>query len=87
MAEVDIVIGVGDLMRALVSALPDVEDSRDLSQPTGGYIARSPGEALSKLRELLKDGDVVLIKGSNASGVHKIVAGLKQGEPERATEA
>ncbi|WP_019959709.1 UDP-N-acetylmuramoyl-tripeptide--D-alanyl-D-alanine ligase [Woodsholea maritima] len=86
-AEVDIVIGVGDLMRALVAALPEAKEERDLSVPTGGYIARSPGEALSKLRELLKDGDVVLIKGSNASGVHKIVAGLKQGEPVRATEA
>jgi UDP-N-acetylmuramoyl-tripeptide--D-alanyl-D-alanine ligase len=31
------------------------------------------------LAERSRDGDVVLIKGSNASGVHRIAAVLKQG--------
>ncbi|MGJ3231359.1 MAG: UDP-N-acetylmuramoyl-tripeptide--D-alanyl-D-alanine ligase [Oceanicaulis sp.] len=35
--------------------------------------------AAALLAERSRDGDVVLIKGSNASGVHKIAASLKQG--------
>lgn len=69
-AGVSRVIGVGRLMRALLSALP-----KQIERQHAG----DAGEALDLLGQSLRDGDVVLIKGSNASGVHKIVASLREG--------
>ncbi|TGY89993.1 UDP-N-acetylmuramoyl-tripeptide--D-alanyl-D-alanine ligase [Marinicauda algicola] len=69
-AGVDIVIGVGRGMQTLLSALPKSVEGRQ---------ADNAGEGLERLGQILRDGDVVLIKGSNASGVHKIVASLHEG--------
>ena len=64
------VIGVGRRMQALLSALP-----KDIARAHAG----DADEGLDLLGETLRDGDVVLIKGSNASGVHRIVASLREG--------
>ncbi|MEO1039700.1 MAG: UDP-N-acetylmuramoyl-tripeptide--D-alanyl-D-alanine ligase [Pseudomonadota bacterium] len=72
------VIGVGGLTEALISALP---------QTAGARYANTPGEAFAMLISELRDGDVVLIKGSNASGVHKVVAMLHEHAAQARTEA
>lgn len=64
------VVGVGGLMRALLAALP-----KGIERQHAG----DAGQGLDLLGECLRDGDVVLVKGSNASGVHKIVASLREG--------
>ncbi len=54
-----------------------------LAEALGGdldVVACKDAEAgLALLNARTRDGDVVLIKGSNASGVHRIAASLKQG--------
>ena len=73
-AGVEIVIASGDGMQALADARP------------GGFaIERVDGAAAAEaaLMSLLKDGDAVLIKGSNASGMGKVARSLKT----RATQA
>jgi len=67
-AGAEIVIGVGPLARALTGALPGQVDAS---------YAADPETAVDALTQRLRDGDVVLIKGSNASGVHRIVARLR----------
>jgi UDP-N-acetylmuramoyl-tripeptide--D-alanyl-D-alanine ligase len=69
-AGVSRVIAVGRLMQSLLDALP---------KSVTGQSARSADSALEILIDELHDGDVVLIKGSNASGVHKIVSSLREG--------
>ncbi|MFN7177746.1 MAG: UDP-N-acetylmuramoyl-tripeptide--D-alanyl-D-alanine ligase, partial [Thermaurantiacus sp.] len=69
-AGVSEVIGVGAMMAHMVSALPS---------PIKGAMAGSPAEAGERLLGALRPGDVVLIKGSNGSGVHKVVASLRNG--------
>ncbi len=64
------VIGVGALTRHLTEALPG---------SVAGHHAKDAETALDLLAERLRDGDVVLIKGSNASGVHKVAASLREG--------
>ena len=64
------VIGVGAMMTHMVSALPS---------SIKGMMASSPAEAGERLMGALRPGDVVLIKGSNGSGVHKVVASLRNG--------
>ena len=72
------VIGVGALTKALIAALPDA---------AGARYADTPGEAFAMLVSELRDEDVVLIKGSNASGVHKIVTWLHEHAAPVRTEA
>ncbi|MCH8522306.1 UDP-N-acetylmuramoyl-tripeptide--D-alanyl-D-alanine ligase [Glycocaulis sp.] len=69
-AGVSEVIGVGAMMEHMIAALPD---------STRSHLVRSPERAVEKLLSGLRAGDVVLIKGSNASGVHKVVASLRNG--------
>lgn len=77
-AKVDHVIGVGEMMNALIEALPD--------RVTSEY-ARTPEEALASLENKLRAEDIVLIKGSNASGVHRIVASLRKGRASASAQA
>ena len=58
------------LARHLTEALPG---------SVAGHHAKDAETALDLLAERLRDGDVVLIKGSNASGVHKVAASLREG--------
>ena len=58
----------GECMRMLMGALP---------QPMRAGWSSKPHTLLTKLKGELLDGDVVLIKGSNASGVGKVAAQLK----------
>jgi UDP-N-acetylmuramoyl-tripeptide--D-alanyl-D-alanine ligase len=76
-ASAQLVIGVGEGMRALVDALPAGATAR---------YADAPQTALDMLTSELRDGDVVLIKGSNASGVHNIVASLREGAAVASSE-
>ena len=69
-AGVSEVIGVGAMMEHMVSALPS---------SVKGTMAASPADATQRLIEMLRPDDVVLIKGSNGSGVHKVVASLHNG--------
>ncbi|MCH8490201.1 MAG: UDP-N-acetylmuramoyl-tripeptide--D-alanyl-D-alanine ligase [Oceanicaulis sp.] len=67
-AGVSAVIGVGAGMGALLKVLP-----------AGVEAVHAPDWAAGKeqLDALAREGDLVLIKGSNASGVHRIAAALK----------
>lgn len=58
----------GECMRLLMGALP---------QPMRAGWSSKPQTLLTKLKGELLDGDIVLIKGSNASGVRKVAAQLK----------
>lgn len=58
----------GECMRLLMGALP---------QPMRAGWSSKPQNLLTKLKGELRDGDIVLIKGSNASGVGKVAAQLK----------
>ena len=62
------VLTVGEGARALHAALP--------GSVKGDWCA-TPETAADALHDLACDGDVVLVKGSNASGVHRIVASLR----------
>ena len=67
-ADVDQVIGVGEGARALMDALP--------AEHRAAWCETAE-RAIETLSELARDGDVVLVKGSNASGVHKLVSSLR----------
>jgi len=58
----------GECMRMLMGALP---------QPMRAGWSSKPQTLLTKLKGELREGDVVLIKGSNASGVGKVAEQLK----------
>ena len=62
------VLMTGECMRLLMGALP---------QPMRAGWSTKPENLLTKLKGELREGDVVLIKGSNASGVGKLAAQLK----------
>ena len=59
----------GECMRMLMGALP---------QPMRAGWSSKPQSLLTKLKGELRDGDIVLIKGSNASGVGKVAAQLRE---------
>jgi len=67
-AGVSRVIVIGECMRALKGALPQV---------MRGAWARDWEYALDELKAEIEDGDVVLVKGSNSVGLSKLVAALK----------
>lgn len=69
-AGVDLVFVSGDLMEALWANLPRAR--------RGGRFS-SPEEMTAALEREIRDGDVVLVKGSNASGVSRVAAALKGG--------
>ena len=58
----------GECMRLLMGALP---------QPMRAGWSSKPQNLLTKLKDELLDGDIVLIKGSNASDVGKVAVQLK----------
>lgn len=68
-AGVSRVIFLGECMRALKGAVP-----RDMR----GLWARDWEAALAGLRQELRDGDTVLIKGSNATGLGRLVAAIRK---------
>lgn len=59
----------GECMRMLMGALP---------QPMRAGWSSKPQALLTKLKGELRDGDIVLIKGSNASGVGKVAEQFKR---------
>ena len=63
------VITVGETMRALRGALPQV---------LRGPWAENWQDALAALKEELEDGDTVLVKASNGVGLGKLVYAIKQ---------
>ena len=69
---VTVLAGVGSLaQRALAAALK-------AGLPAAGAIpALHPGEAVEELAARLRPGDTVLVKGSNATRLDRVVAGLK----------
>ena len=60
---------VGECMRLLMGALP---------QPMRAGWSSKSQSLLTKLKGELRDGDIVLVKGSNASGVGEVAAQLKE---------
>ncbi|OLF73925.1 UDP-N-acetylmuramoyl-tripeptide--D-alanyl-D-alanine ligase [Maricaulis sp. W15] len=77
-AGVDAVLPCGRRMKHLHDALPN--------NVRAGY-AQDAGEGLEQVKSLVRPGDVVLIKGSNGSGLHKIASVLVDGTAFGLTEA
>lgn len=71
---IDLVVTCGSLMKALYDELP--------SHINGGWFENSDACA-AKLIPMLKSKDTVMIKGSNASGMGKLVASLKTNKKTR----
>ncbi len=68
-ADVARVVFLGECMRSLKGALP---------RKMRGVWARDWEAALTALKEELMDGDTVLVKGSNATGLGKLVAAIRK---------
>ena len=77
-ADVDAVFSCGPMMRELHDHLPD--------RLQAGY-SPSAAEGLKTVASAIRAGDIVLIKGSNGSGLHKIAAVLADGSAFTLTEA
>tara|TARA_R110000868_G_scaffold53249_5_gene167355 strand:+ start:5298 stop:6710 length:1413 start_codon:yes stop_codon:yes gene_type:complete len=77
-AGVDAVFTCGALMRNLQDSLPDRLQAGHATSATDG---------LAPVASAIRSGDVVLLKGSNASGLHKIAAVLADGSAFTMTEA
>jgi UDP-N-acetylmuramoyl-tripeptide--D-alanyl-D-alanine ligase len=77
-AGAELVLSVGKGAQALLEALPGRVER-------AGYATADA--ALDELQSKLRDGDLVLIKGSNASRVHTLAASLRQGRQAAATKA
>ena len=68
----DLLLLCGPKMRHLAAQLP--------IQSTGRLISLEDAEAaLNRLPDLLSDGDLVLVKSSHGTGLHKVVAELRRG--------
>lgn len=67
-AGVSRVVTTGECMRALRGALP---------QSLRAAFARDYDTALEALKDEVQDGDFILVKGSNAAGLGKLVAAVK----------
>jgi UDP-N-acetylmuramoyl-tripeptide--D-alanyl-D-alanine ligase len=80
---VDLVIAVGPHMRALADAYE--EHFLELGRGVVWHFNEA-AEAAAHLVDEVRDGDVVLVKGSNGMGMHSLVRALKDayGEPENA---
>lgn len=70
-AKADLVIASGSLMKPLTEALPDGIET---------IYAKTADTALASLTASVRPGDVVMVKGSNASGVHRVVKALLAGQ-------
>ncbi|WP_203291963.1 UDP-N-acetylmuramoyl-tripeptide--D-alanyl-D-alanine ligase [Maricaulis parjimensis] len=77
-ADVDAVLPCGERMKHLHDALPAARRA--------GY-AKTAGDALEMILSAVRPGDVVLLKGSNASGLHRIATRLADGSAFGLTEA
>lgn len=77
-AGAQLVLGVGAGTRALIEVLPDTVES--------AWFATA-AEAEAALFNTLRSGDLVLIKGSNASRVHTLAASLRQSRAPASTKA
>ncbi|WP_323762283.1 UDP-N-acetylmuramoyl-tripeptide--D-alanyl-D-alanine ligase [Maricaulis sp.] len=77
-AGIDAVLTCGRRMKHLHDALP--------KQVRAGYAQDAVG-GLEQVKSLVRSGDVVLIKGSNGSGLHKIASVLLDGTALGLTEA
>lgn len=66
--DIDLVVTCGPLMNALHDVLP--------AEMNGGWFENND-QCIANLIPKLKDKDTVMIKGSNASGMSKLVASLK----------
>ena len=64
----DLVLTCGPLMKSLRAALPKSMD--------GGWFKNSD-DCLAGLKSGVQDGDTIMVKGSNASGMGKLVNTLK----------
>ncbi len=77
-ARAELVFGVGKGAAPLLQALPATIE---------GHGFTNAAEAIDAVQQALRDGDVVLIKGSNASRVHTLAASLRQGRQAATTKA
>ncbi|MBL4854866.1 MAG: UDP-N-acetylmuramoyl-tripeptide--D-alanyl-D-alanine ligase [Robiginitomaculum sp.] len=68
-AKIDLVVTCGECMKNLNDVLPKAVN--------GGWY-KDHNACLDGLISSVKDGDIVMVKGSNASGMGKLVASLKQ---------
>lgn len=74
-ADVDYAILVGKEMQILVQSFKDgVEGARDFAH------CDTAEDALVHVQDIIRDGDVILVKGSNSMGLSKIINALVQGE-------
>jgi len=71
-AKADLVIASGPRMTPLMDALPDGIET---------HYAKDADAALTCLTQAVRPGDVVMVKGSNASGVHRVVKALLAAQP------
>ena len=71
---IDLVVTCGPLMMALHDIIP--------AKINGGWFENSD-ECAAKLISMLRNNDTVMIKGSNASGMSKLVASLKNKNKKR----
>lgn len=70
----DLIFAAGPLMKNLFEALPG---------SVRGAWAESASELVPLVEAAIQGGDIVIVKGSNASRMHAIVAALKQGAVEK----
>jgi UDP-N-acetylmuramoyl-tripeptide--D-alanyl-D-alanine ligase len=74
-AKVDFAILVGKEMQILAEALKD-----GLEGPDDFAHCDTAQEALALLQNIIRGGDVILVKGSNSMGLSKIINALVEGE-------
>jgi UDP-N-acetylmuramoyl-tripeptide--D-alanyl-D-alanine ligase len=72
--DIDLVVTCGSLMKALHDVLP--------AEMNGGWF-ENIDQCIAHLIPMLKDKDTVMVKGSNASGMSKLVASLKTNKKTR----
>ena len=65
---------VGDLVQSL--GIDAVLGVGDLARDYGGQLVRDAGEAVQKAKEIVRPGDVVLVKGSRAVGLEVVADAL-----------
>lgn len=71
---VDLLVGIGDETGALVESATAAGLSTDAAKHF-----ESKGAAMTWLREQVRSGDIVLVKGSRAAGLEEVVADLARG--------
>ena len=66
-ANVDIVVGVGEIVPALLEALPHYVTT---------FHAANAAQAVDQVTDLVQPGDAIMVKGSNAVGLSRVVDAL-----------